>query len=85
VDRDALRRFVDRDYQGLARLKRDHWAERHRREGGEAGLRAAQALREHARSVRSDWPTARERAEDLAHHLELKRLLDLVSRAVADR
>jgi hypothetical protein len=37
------------------------------------------------RSVRPDWPTARERADDLSHHVELKRQIDRASHAFARR
>jgi len=33
-------------------------------------------LWQHARRVRPDWPTPRDRNEDLAHHVELTRRLD---------
>lgn len=82
---DDVRAFVDRDWAGFAALKRAHWAERFRIEGAEATRRASRMLWEHARRVRPDWPTERERAEDLAHHVELKRLIDQAAHAFADR
>jgi hypothetical protein len=32
------------------------------------------------RLVRSDWPTAEERRDDLAHHVALKRAIDRAAR-----
>jgi hypothetical protein len=66
-------------------LKRVHWAERFRREAGESGIRAGSALQAYARRVRPDWPTVRERVEDLEHHLALKRLLDAASHVFTGR
>jgi hypothetical protein len=82
---DDVQSFLDRDWEGLAALKREHWAERFRIEGAEATMHASQMLWGHARRVRPDWPTARERAEHLTHHVELKRLIDQAAHAFADR
>jgi hypothetical protein len=77
--------FVARDWAGMAALKRSHWAERFRAEGSEATVRASSALWIHVRQIRSDWPTARDRSDDLAHHIELKRQLDRTAHAFARR
>jgi len=42
-------------------------------------------LWQHARRVRPDWPTPRDRNEDLAHHVELKRRLDRAADAFTRR
>jgi hypothetical protein len=81
MDRTALRAFAGRDRDSVAALKREHHARRHRASRGAAGLQAAQALREHARKVRPDWPTARDRREDFAHHVALKRKIDRAAHA----
>jgi hypothetical protein len=39
----------------------------------------------HMRSVRPDWPSERERADDLSHHVELKRQIDLASHGFTRR
>ena len=75
------RAFVERDWAGLAALKRAHWAERFRAEGAHATLRAATALWEHARRVRPEWPSEQDRAADLAQHVELKRQIDRAAHA----
>lgn len=79
-----LRAFARRDRPAVEDVKREHWTRRHR-EHGMATLRAGHALYEYARRVRPDIPTERDRAEDLAHHIALKRLLDRASRALALR
>jgi hypothetical protein len=83
MDRDAIRAFVARDRERVAALKRDHHAGRHRASRGASGLEAAQALRDHVRKVRPDWPTARDRDEDFAHHVALKRRIDRAAHAFA--
>jgi hypothetical protein len=76
MDRDAIRAFVARDRERVAAFKRDHHAERNRVSRGKSGLEAARALREQVRKIRPDWPTARDRDEDFAHHVALKRRID---------
>jgi hypothetical protein len=85
MDRDAVREFMLRDRKRVDALKRDHRAKRHRASGGKSGLEAAQALREHVRRVRPDWPTARGRREDLEHHVALKRRIDRAAHAFSAR
>jgi hypothetical protein len=85
VDKHAIRAFVARDRDLVASLKRDHHARRHLASQGTSGLAAAQALREHARRVRPDWPTVRDREEDLAHHAALKRRIDRAAHAFPAR
>jgi hypothetical protein len=85
MDPADLRAFARRDRSPVEELKRDYWARQFREHGGQATLRAGRALYEYARRVRPDIPTERDRAEDLAHHVALKRLLDRASRALAVR
>ena len=83
VDASSVRRFVDRPWELLRAAKRRHWAEEVTARGPEASLRASRALWLHMRRVRPDWPSDADRAEDLAHHLELKGCLDRAARALA--
>jgi hypothetical protein len=76
VDPADIRAFARRDRVAVARLKLEHWSRRCRESDGQATLEAGHALYEHARQVRPDFPTEQERAEDLAHHVALKQLLD---------
>jgi len=85
MDGRAVRAFLDRDRERVERAKREYHAERHRSDGGVSGMALGQALREHARRVRPDWPTASERAEDLATHVALKRKLDRAADAFPRR
>jgi len=85
MDRAAIRAFVARDRERVAALKRDHHAKRYRASQGSAGLEVGRMLLEHARRVRPDWPTERDRREDLEHHLALKRRIDRAARAFSPR
>lgn len=85
MDGDAARAFLARDRDRVAALKRDHHARQHRAWHGLWGLAAARGLREYARKVRPDWPTRRDRDEDLAHHIELKRRIDRAAHAFPTR
>jgi len=77
--------FAPRDRTEVERLELEHWARVYRERGGGATVAAGHALYEHARRARPDHPTEPEVADDLAHHIELKRLLDRVSGALALR
>jgi len=85
MDRTVIRAFVARDRDSVAAIKRDHHAEQHRASRGTSGLQAARVLREYARKVRPDWPTVRDRDEDLAHHVALKRRIDRAAHAFTAR
>jgi hypothetical protein len=76
VDREQLRAYAGRAWARAAALKRAHWASEFAARGPTATFEAAQALREHMCALRPDWPTDRERREDLAHHVALKRAID---------
>ena len=52
---------------------------------GTSGIEAGRLLREYARKVRPDWPTTRDRDDDFAHHLALKREIDRAAHAFASR
>jgi hypothetical protein len=85
MDRQAIRGFVARARGKVAALKRDHHARRFRSSRGASGLQAAALLRDYVKKVRPDWPSRRERADDLAHHLALKKLIDRASHAFRTR
>lgn len=85
MDPADLRAFARRDRSAVEQLKRDYWARQFREQGGMVTLRAGHALYDYARRVRPDLPTERDRAEDFAHHVALKRMLDRASRAFALR
>ena len=79
-----LREYAGRDWQRIESQDRAYWVERYRQFGGLETLRAAQALWQHMKAARPDWPTEADRAEDLAHHIHFKALLDRASRALSD-
>ena len=85
MDLDGTRDFARRDRSEVEKLKREHHARRYGEHGFVATLRAAHSLYDLARSLRPDFPSTRERRDDLAHHLRLKRLLDRASHALALR
>jgi hypothetical protein len=78
-----IREFVNRSRGEVMSAKREHWASLHRARGPAATVAASQALRQHMRRLRPEWPTDRDRAADLAHHLELKRKIDAAAHAFA--
>ncbi len=81
VNREQLRAYAGRAWARAAALKQEHWAREFATRGPAATFEAAQALREHMRAVRPDWPTDEERREDLAHHVALKRAIDRAASA----
>jgi hypothetical protein len=85
MERGAVRAFARRDWERVGALKRAYHAQRIRGGDPDAGFLLAQRLREHVRGIRPDWPSARERADDLAHHLELKGKLERAARGFPGR
>lgn len=82
MDAAHLKAYRERDWARAEALKRAHWAREFATRGPEATVEAAQALWQHMRLVRPDWPSDEERGEDLAHHLELKQRIDRAAHAV---
>lgn len=85
MDPADLRAFLARDRAAVFALKRRYWADRYRREGAAAILKATHALYAQLRSRRPDFPGDSARAADLAHHVELRRKLDRAARALSVR
>ena len=85
LSRDAIRAFVLRSREEIQELKRDHWTELVHGGDPNASWRAGQALWQHARSVRSDWPSTAEREADLASHLKLRQIFECSAHAFARR
>ena len=85
MDPDDVRAFLSRDHAAVEASKRAYHARRYRERGAAAGFEAGQALWEHARRVRPDWPTPHDRDDDLAHHVALKRQLDRATDAFTRR
>jgi hypothetical protein len=70
-DPAALREFVRRDWDAAARAKEQYWRDWKREHGPAAGVRIADELRRQILLARPDWPSERERQEDLEMHLRL--------------
>ncbi len=88
VNLDDLRAYARRDWRAAERGKREYWAREVAERGPLATFEASQALWEHMRRLRPDWPSPEERRADLAHHVALKRALDLAAdffRSATDR
>jgi len=85
VTRDAIRAYALRSRTEAGDLKRRHWADEFRRSGPGPAWDAAQMLWAHARRVRPEWPTARDRELDLVAHLRLCALFDRSAHAFAGR
>jgi hypothetical protein len=85
MDAAQLREFALRDRTAVDAAKLRYWSDRYRDRGWEETWQRAQELYEHVRRVRPDFPTARERDQDFADHLELKRRLDQASHVLASR
>ncbi len=80
LDPDELRAMMARPWDVLERAGARHWAA----EPPEAHLRAAQELYDLGRQ-HHDWPSAEERAADLAAHQRLARLLQRADLGLARR
>jgi hypothetical protein len=83
LDPEHLRAYANRAWPRAAALKGQHWAREMAERGPLAAFAASQLLMAHMRRVRPDWPSERERDEDLAHHIALKRAIDLAAGAFA--
>jgi hypothetical protein len=85
---DDVKAYAARGWHVAAALEREHWARELAERGPLATFEVSQALREHMCRLRPDWPSERERQEDLAHHVALKRAIDRAAgafRSAADR
>ena len=81
--KEHLREFAGRPRQAVADAKSSYWKASHEADPL-ASMTAAHAAFEHARSV-VDFPSAHYLEADLAHHMELKRLIDRASTAFTVR
>ncbi len=85
MDPASIREFARRNRAEVQASKQRYWAEQYRAYGPARTIRAGQTLWQYMRRLRPDWPTARDQAEDLAHHVELKRKIDRAAHAFAAR
>jgi hypothetical protein len=83
MDPHDVRAYLERGWTVIEDLDREHWAREFAQRGPDAAMAAGEALREHVRSIRPDWPSDEERRADLAHHIELKLAIDRAAGAFA--
>jgi hypothetical protein len=83
IDRADLETLLRRDRAEVERERNRFWARQRELMGPAASLRASESLSHHMRSVQPDWPSAREREADLAHHVTWTTLVDRVGRALS--
>jgi hypothetical protein len=69
---EPLRADAHRAWHVAEALEQDHWAREVAQRGPLATFEASQALWEHMRALRPDWPSDDERRQDLADHVALK-------------
>ncbi len=85
VNPDDVRAYARRAWEAAEMLKREHWAREIAQRGPLATFEASQALWEHMRRLRPDWPSPDDRREDLAHHIALKSAIDAAAGAFLAR
>jgi len=85
VDPANIREFAHRNRAEVQASKQRYWAVQYRAFGHARTLQVSQALWQYMRRLRPDWPTAEDRAEDLAHHVGLKRKIDRAAHALTAR
>ena len=85
MNTDDLKRFARRDWAAAAAGKRDYWTAQYQQHGATPARAASAALLIHMRSVQPDYPSARNRAEDLADHRLLRQRLDRAAHAFTGR
>ena len=70
-----IRNYLAREWELPRELKDRYWAERKRSLAPDAALRMGDGLREHARSLRPEWPDAAARGADLRVHARVSESL----------
>lgn len=73
---EDVRAYAQRAWHVAEALEQEHWARELSERGLLATFTASQALWEHMRALRPDWPSDDERRQDLADHIALKKLID---------
>lgn len=68
VKRQEIEAFLGRNWEAVASLKADYWAERKRSLTPTEALAIGDRLRRHTLTLRADWPSESERIDDLAVH-----------------
>jgi hypothetical protein len=68
VNREDIEAFAGRNWGLVEQAKRRFWSQRKKTLSPGEALAIAEGLRLHVRALRPDWPSAKERAEDLEVH-----------------
>lgn len=76
IDR-AITSFVNRSWREVESLKADYWVAAKARLGPGGALWVSEGLRQQALASHPDWPSSREREDDLSHHARVARNLAL--------
>jgi hypothetical protein len=71
VKREDLVEFSRRPRGGVDETRAEYWMSFTQSHGPAAALRIADELRRYVQLLRPDWPTAEDRAADLATHMRL--------------
>ncbi|OGT30822.1 MAG: hypothetical protein A2W28_06665 [Gammaproteobacteria bacterium RBG_16_51_14] len=85
MNKHEIREFANRDWERLSALDRIYWAKEYKRNGSAVIQKASQALWQHMKSIRPEWPDAQERRRDLDNHIALKKLLDQAADGLSPR
>jgi hypothetical protein len=70
-----IRAYMQRDWGLVRELKDRYWAERKRTLTPDEALSIADQLRQHAQTLRPDWPDPQEREADLQVHARVSESL----------
>ena len=76
MTRESIRKFVNRDWAGVAAAKARAWQASDRTPAGD--LHAADQLRRYVLTVRPDWPGLDHRTDDLQSHIRVSEALGAV-------
>lgn len=80
MNREDIEAFAGRDWGLVEQAKRRFWSQRKQTLSPGEALAIAEGLRLHVRALRPDWPSAKERAEDLEAHAQVAASLRRVPR-----
>ncbi len=75
VNPEQLRALAGRAWDQIAIHKASYWTRRRAQAGVASAFVAAEALRARMRAMHPQWPDARQRELDLAHHMRVAELL----------
>lgn len=79
IDAASIRAYVARDWMGARQAKQAYWRERLARGGLREALRITADLRDSMMQLVPDWPTERDREEDLETHRRVTQTLKKAS------